>query len=349
MKKITVSIILVLTSIFNFYILIAENALLETYSPKIVIDALVTGDAQLGSQPGNFIIHSETDYGVSIQPSDMDFDGEGNIYIFDPGNNRIQEFGKNGVYVKSIPVNDCYKSEGEGKPLLNYKREFKIGKDGSYLVLDSGAKEIIKIDEYGNELEKYDLSSLKKTNPDLFADGIHGMRVGEDGMPFFEEIYFDELMKEIKVKNIIKIGQGKQEISAVNSLANLGIRTDKKGKKYEINRIAINKIEISKIGSNIKVNVQDSKPTDVKLLGEDMYENIFIEISSSYLGVLKYDKKGVLIAKIIDIGDFWYKGQNVVPIKESVWESLYVDNVGNFYIARILPAKNKFQVIRWSK
>ncbi len=348
MKRLVLSTILLFLFIFSSYLLMAEDAPLEVYTPKIVIDALLTGDEQLGAQPGNFYIDIELN--SDTKPSDIDFDSEGNIYIFDPGNNRIQEFDKEGKYVRSIPVKDCYKWNDEDKT-VHYKREFKIDKDNNIFVLDNAAKEIIKIDNNGNELESISLIPISQNYPALF---IGELAIDENGNPYFEDIYYDKTMRKSKVKNIIKIKQGKVEVESVSTKSNLGVMTDNRGRKYELDKIGDNEININRINDNkiirkfnIKVN---GNRLAARIFGEDKKGNIYFYVScKDYLGALKYNKEGVLVARIIDIREYWYKENNILPIKQSVAASLFIDQSSNFYIARLLPDKNRFQVIRWSK
>ncbi len=118
----------------------AEDAPLEVYTPKIIIDAVLTHDSQLGVQPGNFVIHYGVDWIGGVQPSDIEVDDEGNIYILDMGNDRIQKFNADGQFIGIIPVKECYVVDYNDvpHPLHHYKKEFEIDKDENFIILDSG-------------------------------------------------------------------------------------------------------------------------------------------------------------------------------------------------------------------
>ena len=73
---------------------------IEEYVPKVIIEGKWgTGPGEFGTW-GQFVNSEEESY----QPSSIAIDNQGNIYILDLVNERIQKFDSNGKYLKSLLV-----------------------------------------------------------------------------------------------------------------------------------------------------------------------------------------------------------------------------------------------------
>jgi len=79
-------------------------------------------------------------YAFLDRPSDLCFDGEGNLYIADTGNHRIRRVGKDGIVTTVVG--------GEGSPLLS-PTEVVVDPDGNLYIKDSEARRIWKVGSGG--------------------------------------------------------------------------------------------------------------------------------------------------------------------------------------------------------
>lgn len=95
-------------------------------TPKISIEFVKTvGD-----------IESEDDNILFYMPSDIAFDSQGNMYILDAGNNRIQKFNPDGKFLASIG------RKGQGPAEFQYPLSLDIDSEGYLYVADSGNQRI---------------------------------------------------------------------------------------------------------------------------------------------------------------------------------------------------------------
>ena len=87
--------------------------MIEEYMPKVIVEG------KWGTGPGEF---GRGEWGEHFyEPHSMVVDSEGNIYVLDTVNNRIQKFDNKGKYLLSIPV-ESFKGKvryHRGKPIKN--------------------------------------------------------------------------------------------------------------------------------------------------------------------------------------------------------------------------------------
>lgn len=95
-------------------------------TPKVSIEFVKTiGD-----------IESEDENILFYMPSDIAFDSQGNMYILDTGNNRIQKFNPDGKFLASIG------RKGQGPAEFQYPLSLDIDSEGYLYVADSGNQRI---------------------------------------------------------------------------------------------------------------------------------------------------------------------------------------------------------------
>jgi len=88
----------------------------------------------------NYIFH---------KPMDVIADNDGNIYVMDSGNNRVQKFDKKGDFLLSIG------SRGQGPGEIANCEDIELDSKGNILVFDIGNTRITKYDSKGNLLGSF--------------------------------------------------------------------------------------------------------------------------------------------------------------------------------------------------
>jgi DNA-binding beta-propeller fold protein YncE len=95
-------------------------------NPELAVE-FVRNIGELDSDDENILFH---------QPADIAFDGDGNIYVLDAGNQRIQKFGPDGAYLATIG------RQGEGPGELQFPLSLDIDGGGYLYVPDMGNQRI---------------------------------------------------------------------------------------------------------------------------------------------------------------------------------------------------------------
>ncbi len=81
-------------------------------------------------------VDSEDENVIFYMPSDIAFDSQGNIYVLDSGNHRIQKFAPDGKYLASIG------SKGQGPSEFQYPISIDIDSKGFICVSDQGNQRV---------------------------------------------------------------------------------------------------------------------------------------------------------------------------------------------------------------
>ena len=81
-------------------------------------------------------IESEDENVLFYMPSDITFDSQGNMYILDNGNHRIQKFNPDGKFIASIG------RKGQGPAEFQYPLSLDIDPEGYLYIADSGNQRI---------------------------------------------------------------------------------------------------------------------------------------------------------------------------------------------------------------
>jgi sugar lactone lactonase YvrE len=95
-------------------------------NPELAIE-FVKNIGELDSDDDNVLFH---------RPADIAFDTEGNIYVLDAGNQRIQKFSPDGTYL------DTFARQGEGPGELQFPLSLDIDSEGYIYVPDMGNQRI---------------------------------------------------------------------------------------------------------------------------------------------------------------------------------------------------------------
>ena len=85
------------------------------------------------------------------QPMDIAADEDGNIYVLDSGNNRIQKFDKEGNYLLTIG------RKGQGPGEISTSMDIELDSHGNILIFDIGNNRITKFDSGRNLIDSFNL------------------------------------------------------------------------------------------------------------------------------------------------------------------------------------------------
>jgi len=149
-------------------------------------------------------MESDDDNVLFYMPSDIAFDKDGNIYVLDSGNHRIQKFSQDGQYLATIG------NAGEGPGEFQYPFSFDIDKEGYLYVSDSGNQRIQVLTPDGKDhktikltdLDVGDISLLGQDRLLMAGGGLFSFRLGmmeeEPALPkIFKILDFEgEVQKE---------------------------------------------------------------------------------------------------------------------------------------------------------
>lgn len=330
----------------------------EIYQPEVVIDALLTNDDKLGSEPGNFLRHEGVDWIGGVVPADIEVDENANIFIFDMGNDRIQVFDREGKYIYKIPVKNCYVKnpdpEDYRRPLINNKTEFEIAKDGSIYVLDNAAQEIINIDKNGNILKKYDVTKVSGIASKWFVDGLRDLHVDDDGAPYFWVKEYNAESGQLTVVGAVKITTKGPAKNSVKQKKGIQVTTFGRN-RFEVetnkpNEKTIRTLPDGKLRARVSL-ASEKRLLNVDIAGEAANGDLFVYATCPKAqdgGVFRYDKTGALRAKISEVWEYWWKeGKKGMPLKRTIKDSMFADSKGNFYVAQLLREEGRLRVIRW--
>ncbi|MDP3024939.1 MAG: hypothetical protein Q8O10_05340 [candidate division Zixibacteria bacterium] len=159
MKK-AVLIVIFLTFLGILFIVSnhADNVEKETYVSQVIIDV------PWGKEPGHFGIYEPPEGGPTLGPQTLTIASNGDIYIEDGYNARIQKFSKSGEFIAMIP-------------LLRGPDDVTVDNNGNIYMLYAGIvpNQVYKYDQKGNILKKYKLT--EGTGP-LFCDNYGRLFIG---------------------------------------------------------------------------------------------------------------------------------------------------------------------------
>jgi len=118
-------------------------------------------------------MESDDDAVIFFMPSDIAFDGQGNVYVLDTGNHRIQKFDPDGRYLTTIG------REGQGPGEFQYPQALTIDSEGYLYVSDSGNRKIHVLKSDGFEHKTIQMTDQ---NPGTIRiDGSGRMVMGGGG------------------------------------------------------------------------------------------------------------------------------------------------------------------------
>ena len=161
-------------------------------TPKISIEFVKTiGD-----------IESEDENILFYMPSDIVFDSQGNMYILDTGNHRIQKFNPDGKFLASIG------RKGQGPAEFQYPLSLDVDSEGYLYVADSGNQRIQVLKPDGTDhktiqMIKADVGPIKIAKSGDMIMGSGGfMSFGPGGMN--EDEGLPKLMKVLNLEGEVQ-------------------------------------------------------------------------------------------------------------------------------------------------
>lgn len=98
---------------------------------------------------------SDNDELIFYMPADAAFDSQGNIYVLDSGNHRIQKFSPDGEYLATIG------QQGQGPGEFQYPQSLAVDRDGNLYISDMGNRKIHVLKPGGGELRTLQLTDLE--------------------------------------------------------------------------------------------------------------------------------------------------------------------------------------------
>lgn len=124
------------------------------------VDNIWVSNVNLGIAPpvvkfgssGNYVTafgSSGSGNGQFISAYELAFDAQGNLYVTDPGNNRVQKFDSQGNYLSQ------FGSRGTGNGQFNTPLGIAIDASGNIYVADAGNNRVEKFDASGNYLNQF--------------------------------------------------------------------------------------------------------------------------------------------------------------------------------------------------
>lgn len=138
---------------------------------------------------------------------DFDLDEQGNIYILDSANCRIQVFNQEGQYLETIG------RKGQGPEEFTFPIRIQLDQDNNTYVLNS--PNLIKILD----------NQAKFKNQHLFPDNIREMNVGKAGT-FLAIIYAFDFNRKIDTKTLAYYDASKKKIKEFLSVENRSVITN---------------------------------------------------------------------------------------------------------------------------
>jgi len=91
---------------------------------------------------------------IFFMPTDISFDSQGNIYVLDSGNHRIQKFSPDGEYLATIG------QQGQGPGEFQYPQSLALDSEGNLYISDMGNRKIHVLKPGGGELHTLDLTDV---------------------------------------------------------------------------------------------------------------------------------------------------------------------------------------------
>lgn len=153
--------------------------------PKIKIDFV----RNIGSIDG-----ADENY-LFFMPSDIVEDKNGNLYVVDTGNHRIQKFDKNLEYISTIG------REGQGPGEFKMPYSLSILDNGNLYVSDQGNRRILVLNSKGKNLETH---SLKYGTNEIKINSNNEILMGGGGINIFEsspnKLKVAKLLKKLSIK-----------------------------------------------------------------------------------------------------------------------------------------------------
>jgi len=311
-NKISIFLTPILILIFSLITATEEETIQQqTYTPQVIINA------PWGNKPGEFGLYVE---GPIMGPSTFTIAPNGDIYVVDTFNNRIQRFSKDGTFLSMS------RAHGSG-----WVEDICVDVNENIYLLHLGPARIRKIDNEGNLLNVINTFNSYENRDD---EDIRGMNTGGGPTKIFCDNsgrlimrYYSEKDRHFK---IYQIGTDAVEFSPEQQKATL--RTG----FVSANGLLLNQDRIFGMveGKMLLLDNQDKAVRQYKhianprlLMGTDAQGCIYLhafDMGKDTELVRKYDPEGRLLAVI--------EWKNIGYAQHNLNRSITVDADGNVYV-----------------
>ena len=285
----------------------------DSYGSTTTESGLFSGELGYVSTLGSYGSGS----GQFNQPRDVVLDSDGNIYVLERLNHRVQKFDSSGTYITS------WGSFGTGNTQFNYPFGIAIDSDDNIYVADSDNHKLKKFDSDGTYITSwggYGTGNGKLSYPQDVA-------IDSDDYVYVSDYDNSRITKFTSDGTYVlkwgSAGSGDGQFNPATSLAidssdNIYIadKTNNRVQKFDSSGTFI-----TKFGSSGSGNVQFITPTGIAIDSDD---NIYVSDSGNSR-IQKFDSDHLYVTEFGSSGSGNSGFSNV--------EDLFVDSSGNLFIA----------------
>lgn len=290
-----------------------------------------------GTYIGSFGAHGMAEGSINYDDAyypGITTDANGNVYVADAGNHRVQKFDSSGTYITQ------FGESGSGDGQFSYPTSVAIDASGNSYVVDMGNVRIEKFDQDGNYLAQFGSAGTENGQFNYI------MSVATDG----SNVYVADLGRANIQKfdqdgtylaSIGANGAGNGQFQSLYSVAvnsQFILAADSPGNKIE--KFAIGDLSYQgRLDSTSTADAKFNNPTDMAL---DSQGNSFV-VDSSNNRIEKFDKNGQYLWRFGQRGKA--NGQFISPrgIAIDMSDNLYVsDFIGSGYRVQKFSADGQF-------
>ena len=241
-------------------------------------------------------------------PRDMAQDSQGNIYVADGVNNRIQKFDKNGNFIAKWGANGGDGTNGTGNGEFNFPESIAIDGSDNIYVGEANNYRVQKLDKNGNFIAKWGVNGGDGSSGsgDGEFSGVRGVSIAPDGnlLVVDEGNYRIQKLNSTTGAFISKFGTSGNADGEFSAPA--GVATDSNGNIYvadmynnRIQKFSSNGTFISKWGANggdSSSGSGDGEFSAVSAVDVDGQGNVYV-LDYDNARVQKFDTNGNFLAK----------------------------------------------------
>lgn len=246
--------------------------------------------------------------GKFYTPRDMAQDSQGNIYVADASNNRIQKFDKNGNFIAKWGANGGDGSGGFGNGEFRFPESIVIDGSDNVYVGEADNNRVQKLDSDGNFIAKWGANGGDGSNGSADGEflGVRGLAIAPDGNLLVVDNDNSRIQKLNSTTGafMMKFGSNGSGDGQFNTPA--GVSTDASGNIYvadmynnRIQKFSSNGTFISKWGANggdSSSGSGDGEFSAASAVDVDSQGNVYA-LDYDNARVQKFDTNGNFLAK----------------------------------------------------